>query len=87
MEFAIKPRENGNSYSEGDIKMHGNKFGVAFGRTAGGAVKINSDAIRTHFHIQIYDRVRAASLPQLAGRCRHRRAPAGQCSFIRHLKI
>lgn len=38
--------------------MHGNKFGVAFGRTAGGAVKINSDAIRTHFHIQIYERVR-----------------------------
>lgn len=43
--------------------MHGNKFGVAFGRTAGGAVKINSDAIRTHFHIQIYERVRVASRP------------------------
>lgn len=35
IEFAIKPRENGNSYSEGDIKMHGNKFGVAFGRALG----------------------------------------------------
>lgn len=47
--------------------MHGNKFGVAFGRTArGGAVKINSDTIRTHFHIQIYERVRAVSLTGMA---------------------
>lgn len=34
IEATIKRRENGNSCSEGDIKMHGNKFGVAFARTA-----------------------------------------------------